>query len=64
MHTNRANQILNQTKENIEVLHNGNQVWIENVDSRNQTATVRDLTNNQTMSVPVNELNETGMQMR
>lgn len=61
---NRANEILKQKRENIEVLHNGNQVWIENVNSLNNTAQIRVLENNQNIEVPVNELNETGRQLK
>lgn len=61
---NRANEILNQKRENIEVLHNGNQVWIEDVNSLNNTAQVRVLENNQSMVVPVNELNEIGRELK
>lgn len=64
MRINRASEILNQTSKNIEVLHNGNPVWIEDVNAANNTAVVRDLTNNQSMTVPVDKLNETGMEMR
>lgn len=61
---NRANEILNQKRENIEVLHNGNQVWIENVNSMSNTAQIRVLENNQNIEVPVNELNETGRELK
>ncbi|SCG83799.1 hypothetical protein DW1_2235 [Proteiniborus sp. DW1] len=61
---NRANEILNQKRENIEVLYNGNQVWIEGVNSLNNTAHVRVLENNQGMVVPINELNETGRELK
>ncbi len=61
---NRANEILKQKHENIEVLHNGNQVWIEDVNSLNDTAQVRVLENNQGIVVPVNELNETGRELK
>lgn len=61
---NRANEILNQTSKNIEVLHNGNQVWIEGVNATTNTAVVTDLSNNKSLTVPVDRLNETGMEMR
>lgn len=64
MQFNRANEILKQKRENIEVLHNGNQVWIEGVNSFNNTAQVRVLENNQGMVVPINELNETGRELK
>ncbi|MFA5523432.1 MAG: H-type small acid-soluble spore protein [Tissierellales bacterium] len=64
MLSNRANEILKQTRENIEVLHNGNQIWIENVNPKDNTAQVRVLENNQNIVVPVDELNETGRELK
>ncbi|WP_352419772.1 small, acid-soluble spore protein, H family [Proteiniborus sp.] len=64
MITNRANEILNQNRRNIEVLHNGNQVWLEGVNSLNNTAQVRVLENNQNIIVPIDELNETGRELK
>lgn len=64
MITNRANEILNQNRRNIEVLHNGNQVWLEGVNSLNSTAQVRVLENNQNIIVPIDELNETGRELK
>ncbi len=64
MKINRANEVLNQNRRNIEVLHNGNSVWLEDVNSLNNTAQVRVLENNQSMVVPVNELNETGRELK
>lgn len=64
MLTNRANEILNQHRRNIEVLHNGNQVWLEGINQMNNTANVKVLENNQNMTVPVDELNETGRELK
>lgn len=57
MDTQRAKEILNQTKENIQVLYNGSPVWIENVSSNN-TADVTDLNSHMKMEAPVNKLVE------
>ncbi len=40
MDFSRAQQILN-SKDTIEVLHNGSSVWIESLSAGNNTATVR-----------------------
>lgn len=63
MITNRVREILEST-DNLEVLHNGNQVWIENIDTSSDTAKVRVLENNQNIVVPVNELTETGRELK
>ena len=60
---NRAKEII-ESPENIEVLHNGNSVWIENVNTTNGTAQVRVLDNDNNIVVPVNELNETGRELK
>lgn len=57
MDTTRAKEILNQTKDNIQVLYNGSPVWIENVNSNN-TAEVTDLNNHVKLDAPVNKLVE------
>jgi H-type small acid-soluble spore protein len=59
----RAQEIID-SPENIEVLHNGNQVWIENVNTSNGTAQVRVLDNSENIVVPVNELDETGRELK
>lgn len=53
----RAKEILNQTKENIQVLYNGSPIWIEDVKANN-TALVKDLNNQMSMEAPVNKLVE------
>ncbi len=57
MDNNRAKEILNQTKENIQVLYNGSPVWIEDVNSNN-IAEVTDLNNHEMSEAPVNKLVE------
>ena len=57
MDTHRAKEILNQTKENIQVLYNGSPVWIEDVNTNN-TAEVTDLNNSNKIETPVNKLVE------
>jgi H-type small acid-soluble spore protein len=57
MDNQRAKEILNQTKENIQVLYNGSPVWIEDVNSNN-TAEVTDLNNHNKIETPVNKLVE------
>lgn len=57
MDSKRAKEILNQTRNNIQVLYNGSPVWIENVNSNN-TAEVTDLNNHMRLEAPVNKLVE------
>lgn len=57
MDSQRAKEILNQTKENIQVLYNGSPVWIEDVNSNN-TAEITDLNNHNRTEAPVNKLVE------
>lgn len=57
MDSQRAKEILNQTKENIQVLYNGSPVWIEDVNSNNM-ADVTDLNSHMRMEAPVNKLVE------
>lgn len=53
----RAKEILNQTKENIQVLYNGSPVWIEDVNNNNM-AEITDLNNHNRLEAPVNKLVE------
>lgn len=57
MDNKRASEILNQTKENIQVLYNGSPVWIEDVHANN-TAEVTDLNSHTKLEAPVNKLVE------
>jgi H-type small acid-soluble spore protein len=57
MDTKRAKEILNQTRENIQVLYNGTPVWIEGVKSNN-TAEVTDINTHAKIEAPVNKLVE------
>jgi len=63
MITSRIQEVL-EAPDNIEILHKGNQVWIENVDMSNGTAQVRVLENNQNIVVPIDELTETGRELK
>ena len=55
MEFTRAQEIVNST-ESITVFHNGQSVWIEGLDPKNQTAMVK--TVSQHMTVSVTELQE------
>ncbi|HYF75238.1 MAG TPA: H-type small acid-soluble spore protein [Candidatus Nitrosocosmicus sp.] len=57
MDINRAEEIIN-SKGVIEVTYNNSPVWIENVIREDATAQVRLLTNNQSLNIPVESLNE------
>lgn len=58
MNFERAQQIFN-SPETIEVLHNGNQVWIERLNTAHQTAYISMQTpSEQKLTVPVSELKE------
>lgn len=57
MDSQRAKQILNQTKENIQVLYNGSPVWIEDVKSNN-IAEVKDLNSHMKLEAPLSKLIE------
>lgn len=53
----RAKEILNQTKDNIQVLYNGSPVWIEDVRDNN-VAQVTDINTHNRIDAPVNKLVE------
>lgn len=58
MNTNRAQQILESTKD-IEVQHNGASIWIQNVNPEEGTARIYPRQNpEQEMTVSINELQE------
>ncbi len=58
MNTQRAQEILESMKE-IEVTFNGTPVWIQHVDTKNDTARVFKENNpDDEMTVPVNQLEE------
>lgn len=56
MNMQRVQEILN-SKDAIQVFHNGNSVWIEDI-SGNQ-ARVKNLSNNNILEVPIDQLKET-----
>jgi len=53
----RVKEVLNAYNE-IEVFYNNASVWIENIDEKNQVASVRNLKNNEVIKVPVADLVE------
>lgn len=57
MDSKRAKEILNQTKDNIQVLYNGSPVWIEDVRDNN-VAQVTDINTHNRVEAPVNKLVE------
>jgi small acid-soluble spore protein H (minor) len=59
MQLERVSEIL-KSPDNIEVLYNNNPVWIDDIDEDKKTASVRFLNSDETLEVPVNELEETG----
>lgn len=59
MLSKRAAEII-QSTSNIEVIYKGSSVWINNLNSENNTAYVRDINTKKEMEVPISELNETG----
>jgi small acid-soluble spore protein H (minor) len=59
MQLERVSEIL-KSPDNIEVLYNNNPVWIDDIDEDKKTVSVRFLNSDETLEVPVNELEETG----
>lgn len=59
MQLERVSEIL-KSPDNLEVLYNNNPVWIDDIDEDKKTASVRFLNSDETLEVPVNELEETG----
>jgi len=53
----RVKEVLDAYNE-IEVFYNNASVWIENIDEKNQVASVRNLKNNEVIKVPVADLVE------
>ncbi|WP_129598874.1 small, acid-soluble spore protein, H family [Anaerophilus nitritogenes] len=58
----RAEEILNGN-DHIEVLYNGESVWLESMES-NKMMDVKVLENNQHITVPISDLNETGRELK
>lgn len=59
MQLERASEIL-ISPDSIEVLYNNIPVWIDSIDEARKTASVRLLTSDERIEVPVNSLEETG----
>lgn len=59
MDIKRAKEIINSSN-NIEVLYNGDLVWLENVKGDSMKIEVMNLDKNKRMSVSLDELKETG----
>lgn len=57
MEIKRANEIVNSLGV-INVNYNGNPVWIENIHSENNQATVKDLNTEKELLVDISELKE------
>lgn len=60
MKFNRAEEILKNTKENIDVTYKDSSVWLESADSKNQTVNVKELNSNKRMEVAATDLIERG----
>lgn len=56
----RAQEILN-SQNNIEVLYKNKSVWLEKVNNDRNTVSIKDLSSNMHIEVPVSELVETGI---
>lgn len=61
MKLSRAEEILKNTSENIDVTYKDSSVWLERVNSDNQTVTVKELTGNELMEVEAKDLTERGI---
>ncbi|MBA1336447.1 MAG: hypothetical protein HPY66_2882 [Firmicutes bacterium] len=62
MQLERVYEIL-KSPDSIEVLYNNIPVWIDDVDEARKTASVRLLTSDEKIDVPINSLIETGNDM-
>lgn len=60
MKFSRAEEILKSTGENIDVTYKDSSVWLERVNSDNQTIMVKELTDNKLMEVEAKDLTERG----
>lgn len=60
MKLSRAEEILKNTSENIDVAYKDSSVWLERVNSDNRTVTVKELTGNKLMEVEAKDLTERG----
>lgn len=60
MKFSRAEEILKNTGENIDVTYKDSSVWLERVNSDNQTIMVKELTDNKLMEVEAKDLTERG----
>lgn len=60
MKFSRAEEILKNTGENIDVTYKDSSVWLERVNSDNQTVMVKELTDNKLMEVEAKDLTERG----
>lgn len=60
MKINRAEEILNNIGENIDVTYKDSSVWLERVNSSSKTVTVKELTSNKLMEVSAEDLVERG----
>jgi H-type small acid-soluble spore protein len=60
MKFNRAEEILNNTKENIDVTYKDSSVWLESADSENQTVNVTELSSSKSMKINAKDLIERG----
>ncbi|MDV3429181.1 MAG: H-type small acid-soluble spore protein [Bacillota bacterium] len=56
----RAEEILKNTSENIDVTYKDSSVWLERVNSADQTVLVKELTGNKLMEVAAEDLIEKG----
>jgi Small acid-soluble spore protein H family. len=60
MKFNRAEEILNNTSENIDVTYKDSSVWLERVNVSNETVLVKELTSNKLIEVDATDLTERG----
>ncbi|PAB60455.1 small, acid-soluble spore protein, H family [Anaeromicrobium sediminis] len=63
MDKNRVKDIMD-ADENLEVLYRGTSVWVEDVSSSQEEATVKVLETDELIQVPTSELRETGRELK
>ncbi|MTI71739.1 MAG: H-type small acid-soluble spore protein [Firmicutes bacterium] len=63
MRLRRAHEII-ESSENLEVFFNNDSVWLEDIDDKNNMVEVKILENNENFVVPVENLKETGRELK
>ncbi|MTI65273.1 MAG: H-type small acid-soluble spore protein [Firmicutes bacterium] len=63
MRLRRAHEII-ESSENLEVFFNSDSVWLEDIDDKNNMVQIKILENNENFVVPVENLKETGRELK